>query len=482
MNLREIFATFGLSFDQAGFDKAEGSIGKLKSVIKSFGAGLASAAAFNWIKNFVSAIADTADDLGDLAARTGVSADSLQRLGGALTTVGLDVNSTAMLLERMNVSLAGGSAGEGKFRRLGVETRDAAGQLRDTESVFLDVTDRVSQMGSAAERTAALQSVFGRGGRALAAALAGGGNQIREIVDSMGGLEGITQDVIESSGELENQTVVLEFAQTSLKNLLARELMPIAVRFVTTLVGLTRTFVQAASRSNVFKAVLVTLGTALVVWGAATAAAWLPATLTFLGIAAAIALVVLIVDDLITMFEGGDSAIGDFIDSMYGAGSSALLVEGIALAWDRVKEAVGGAVDAVKDYFGIDDTPIAHNMTAAEREAAARRQAAEQALADAQNQPARRPRGTRERERGTPGREAATAVTSPVGARREAVAPAPGRGGRAGTTIVQNTNTNLTIQGNPSREETRRVQAAVGEELDRRNREAAQVLNPVPEE
>jgi hypothetical protein len=53
----------------------------------------------------------------------------------------------------------------------------------------------------------------------------------------------------------------------------------------------------------------------------------------FLIWAAAIATVVLVVDDLLTLFEGGDSVIGRFLDEMFGIGTAARVAAFVQRAW-----------------------------------------------------------------------------------------------------------------------------------------------------
>lgn len=64
----------------------------------------------------------------------------------------------------------------------------------------------------------------------------------------------------------------------------------------------------------------------------AAAAAW-SMIAPFLPAIALFAAIVLIVEDLVTMFQGGDSVIGRFLDSMGGAGTAAAIVETLKDAW-----------------------------------------------------------------------------------------------------------------------------------------------------
>jgi hypothetical protein len=71
----------------------------------------------------------------------------------------------------------------------------------------------------------------------------------------------------------------------------------------------------------------VVLSGILIAKGAAVAAAWLPVLLPFLELAAVIGLAILVVEDLITMFQGGDSVIGRLLNKWFGPGSTQELIK-----------------------------------------------------------------------------------------------------------------------------------------------------------
>jgi hypothetical protein len=129
-------------------------------------------------------------------------------------------------------------------------------------------------------------------------------------------------------------------------------------------------FIEFTKHSNLMKAAVYVLGAVMVAVGAAALAAWAPVLLPFLGIAAAVAAVVLVVDELITLFRGGDTLIGRFIDRTYGAGTAARvvatlrdaftqtvdavrsLVSGAANAWTSIQSGASTAADKIRSTFG----------------------------------------------------------------------------------------------------------------------------------
>lgn len=516
MKLKEIFATFGLDFDQAAFDKAEGSFAKLTEVAKSFGAVIVSAAMVNGLANFTHAIVESSQEISTLAARANVSTTALQQMAAALAPLGLNLEGTSKTLEELNIKI-GESAQGGDiaktFRDLNVEVRDANGQLRSGQEVFLEVTDAIAGMGSAAERTATLNKLMGEEGRRLAPALAGGTNGLRSMMGAMEGLEGITPDVIQDSQRLAQQWGILDLGVTSLKNSLARELIPPLIKLTQGVVKLTRGFGDMVKKSNAIRAVIVTVGTVLAAWGLKTAKSWALATLEFVLIAAAIAAVVLIVDDLYTLFTGGESAIGGFIDSMFGVGTTKRYLEELKDSWHEVGLAIDDAGEAASNWAVDTYDWFVRTQTSIESGAEsiydtflgiglwfdALTSEMSAAFSDVWDDPMKTAEMVwtwisdyiKEKVSGVSDwisdtfslGGGSTEQTRPRAAssRPSIVSAATPTSAAPSNSVTQNTPINITITGNPSQAERERLRTMIGAELDQRNREAQVALVPNPE-
>lgn len=68
--------------------------------------------------------------------------------------------------------------------------------------------------------------------------------------------------------------------------------------------------------------------------------------------AIAIAALTLLLDDLYNMFTGGQSVIGDFIDSMFGIGATEAVVYALGDAWSWVSETIGELQQTMPDFVG----------------------------------------------------------------------------------------------------------------------------------
>ena len=63
-----------------------------------------------------------------------------------------------------------------------------------------------------------------------------------------------------------------------------------------------------------------------------------------------IVLIAIAVDDLITMFEGGDSVIGFFLDQLFGVGASKSIVKSVKAAWVDLVAGIQNAITIVKMF------------------------------------------------------------------------------------------------------------------------------------
>ena len=121
----------------------------------------------------------SADEIGKAANRLSVPVEELQRLSFAagLGGAGLSELETAITgLSRRMVDQPDA------FGRLGVEVRDAAGEMRPTVDVLSDLADAFAGM-EGAERTAAAMETLGRSGSNLLPMLEGGSDGLRALGD-----------------------------------------------------------------------------------------------------------------------------------------------------------------------------------------------------------------------------------------------------------------------------------------------------------
>ena len=125
------------------------------------------------------------DQINDLSIKTGVAVETISKLKLAADQSGTSLEGVATGLKflQRNLTTAAQSGGEAEkaFTQIGVSVEDL---LRlSTEDQFLLIADRISQLGTEAERTKALMDIFGRSGADLGVMMQSGAAGIREAMD-----------------------------------------------------------------------------------------------------------------------------------------------------------------------------------------------------------------------------------------------------------------------------------------------------------
>jgi hypothetical protein len=172
---------------------------------------------------FVSAMADTGDEMDKMSLRTGIAVDKLSELqfaaergGGSIG----DVETATRKLSRTMVDATNGvERSVDAFRKLGIQTSQLVGpdgQMRDLNDMWPLIADGLRDVGSQTERIDIVQELFGRGGTALLPMLQRGAEGIREMrreMDKYGGA---------MSGQFAAKSAQFADAQTNLANATAR--------------------------------------------------------------------------------------------------------------------------------------------------------------------------------------------------------------------------------------------------------------------
>lgn len=134
------------------------------------------------IQQLVTRSIESADAIAKLSTNTGIGTDAIQALSFAAANSGVKQEELNQALFKFNGVI--GSAVNGSleaadnFRKLGINLFESNGALKNTETLMREVSDKVSTMGNAAERTRVLMDLFGRSGAKLTALFEGGSAQL----------------------------------------------------------------------------------------------------------------------------------------------------------------------------------------------------------------------------------------------------------------------------------------------------------------
>lgn len=329
--LREILARFGVSFDDAALKKGDKAVDGLADKLGKLGGLLAGGLILNGLKNMIFGLAEQADILAKQSAALGISTDELQQWQHAAVLSGASAEEFSGAFTKFNKNVADAAAGTGPaadaLRTLGVSVKDSAGKLGAPIDLLDGVAAGLEKVQDPAKRTQAIMALFGKSGAKLIPLFSQGADGIkkmREEVEELGG--GFSSDFAKRSEAMNDSITRLNLAWLSFKVRVGGLVIPLVERFAimaTRVTSKVNKWVDAtgvlSEKSNLAAAAATVLGLAFFRAGLKAIIPWLP-------MIAAVAAAILVVDELITLWRGGDTVIGRAIDSIFGKGSSAKVV------------------------------------------------------------------------------------------------------------------------------------------------------------
>ncbi len=262
---------------KSGLRSLADTAGKLNGVLATLGAAVGVAGLAAMAKQAI----DTADNLNDLAQRTGVSVESLSTLGRVAEQSGADLAVLGRGFKGLSTRLfeaAGGSReAQATFARLGIAFQDSSGQIRATDVVLLDIADRFKAMPDGPEKAALALKLFGKSGLDLIPLLNQGGKGIQDMQARFQALGAeVSTDTAHAADAFNDQLVELDAAFDGLASRLTAAVLPA----LGTLSGL---MTQTAVHGEAITAVLRVLGEVLVATFALKAVAALSKVLDGVG-------------------------------------------------------------------------------------------------------------------------------------------------------------------------------------------------------
>lgn len=357
MVIEELYAELGFTFDKAAFDEAEKKLHGLNETLAAMGAFVIGVGA-GFIA-MVSHITDEGVEISRTAAKVGLSTDALQEFRDAGELAGVSSDSLTAGLAHLNRTMYEASVGSAEAA---FALYQVGGRGKNTEETLYRIADTLGKMPDGFRKTALAQEVFGRGGKDMIPLLKLGRSGIRDLIDAVRDY-GTTMDheAIQKSLEAEASTKKFEMAMKGLRNTIFgrnigmwNELRDKFTKWIVAnrqwiALGVSKVFqamiVVARHLVDIIKiatiAFLAFRGAMIAVWissmvttaggliplvgwlGAAAMAAlraagsFLLASLPFIGWAAAIAFVLLALEDLYVYLEGGNSVIGNFLEPAF---------------------------------------------------------------------------------------------------------------------------------------------------------------------
>ncbi|MFO4116619.1 lytic transglycosylase domain-containing protein [Enterobacter kobei] len=142
--IKDFLVSLGFDIDQAGANKFEAVLKGVTANVLKVGAVVEGAALS--IVGFTTQIANGLDKVYWASQRTGASVQGIKALGYAASQTGASAESAMSSLEGLAGFMRSNPGAEGFLNRLGVQTRDASGKMRDTAAIFTGVGQKLNGM------------------------------------------------------------------------------------------------------------------------------------------------------------------------------------------------------------------------------------------------------------------------------------------------------------------------------------------------
>lgn len=351
------------------------------------GAGVAAAGIFAFTKS----VASANDATGKLSKRIGVDLGAMQELGYVAELNGGSIDSMNGSLENLAKITSEASRGMGAgvevFGMLGLSATDAAGQVKSADSMLLEISDSVSQLGTQAEKLEFAQKLGI--GSDLLLSIQDGSDAMREQMQRAKALGfAIGESGAKKAAAFNDSLLDMTTIFKGLSSFMATKVMPVFTKIMEAFAkfyiankkliqsGLTSFFKSFMDvLSGVFNITVRLFGVINSVvqgfggWKNAImivvgAFAILNASVLFLPIllAALGAALFLIIEDLIKFQQGGDSAVGSLLEKFPLLSESLHILLGwigkIAEGWklifsDEFGNAIEGAIMMFNDLKNV---------------------------------------------------------------------------------------------------------------------------------
>ncbi|EPB7099627.1 TPA: hypothetical protein OCP98_002840 [Escherichia coli] len=142
--LKDFLISLGFKVDEAGARKFDAVVAG--TTLKAIELGVKVEAAALSVVAFTAKIASGLDDLYWASQRTGATVEGIKQIGYAVSQVGGSVDGARGSLENLARFMRNNPGAEGFLNQLGVQTRDASGNMRDMATIFTGVGQRLSSM------------------------------------------------------------------------------------------------------------------------------------------------------------------------------------------------------------------------------------------------------------------------------------------------------------------------------------------------
>jgi hypothetical protein len=323
MALSEIIARLGFQLDDAALKRAQSGLSGFVGKVQQYAGVLAGSLLVRGAARFIDDLTTEADAIAKQARQLDMSGESLQRWQIAAQYAGASAQGLQVgfktLAKRAVDADDGLKEAKDSFEKLGLEIQDASGNVRPLNELMLDTGVALGQHTNATEQAALAQELFGRSGLQLLPLFKQGEEGIKKLLGKVDEFGGGLKEILPLSEDTRDRLLEWKVATDSLKARLAVALLPTLNRSIAFVSKWIAWISKATKGTGIWKSLLATL--AVISMGPLIKGLIALARAVLLPLAKFL-LLWLVIDDLITFFEGGESLIGKGLDKIFGKGTA----------------------------------------------------------------------------------------------------------------------------------------------------------------
>ncbi len=372
MIVRELLTRLGIRVDDKGFKKADKSIKNTIGGLKGLVGALVGGFVVRGIGRFITSQIDLADNIGKTATQLGIGVEALQEFRFAADLAGVEAakfdQALALLQKNAFDAATGSKEFADDFKKLGISVKDANGDLKDGPTLILEMADGIAALDNESEKVAIALSLMGRSGRQLLPLFTDGAKGIeamRKEARELGFILG--EEDVRAAEDAKDELTRFGRVVQGMKNQVFLAVLPSITQFTRGLINLGKGFVTFLRDTGLVKVGLLLLGAAALGAGAAMLIAFAGPLLVAAKAALIFLAFALVLDEIMTLFAGGQTVVGLFIDEIFGLGAADEFVknhragvDSMAQSWDDADGSVIGFLSTLAgaqlDFKSVGDT------------------------------------------------------------------------------------------------------------------------------
>jgi len=229
--IRELVTKWTLDTKQseAAIARFDNGISSVKTSLTIIGAAGAAAAAT--LFGIAQSVANMGDKARKTAQSIGLTTESLQELAfaGKIGGVGQEEMTASMgkLARTASEASRGVETYKRSYNELGISVKDSSGNLKSTDQIFMEVSDQFQKMENGTKKTALAMDLFGRSGMKLIPMLNGGSKAIANLRAEALASGAVISDADAMAGEEFNDTIArLKMQFDGIKVAIGNDLIP----------------------------------------------------------------------------------------------------------------------------------------------------------------------------------------------------------------------------------------------------------------